>query len=165
MIHAVGRASARAPRIVDLSWGSVRDPKVTLVGQGVCFDSGGLNIKPGDSIQAAVNAHPEGTKFVIKAGVHRRQSIRPKSGMSFVGEAGAVLDGENATAQAFAAYGARNVTVRGLRITNYAPPNLSAAIDGVERLQLGDELRVEARPRRHIRSFASPFAARVRPQS
>ena len=46
MIHAVGRASATAPRLVDLTWGSTSDPKVTLVGKGVCFDTGGLDIKP-----------------------------------------------------------------------------------------------------------------------
>lgn len=45
MIHAVGRASAQAPRIVDLSWGRADDPKVTLVGKGVTFDTGGLDIK------------------------------------------------------------------------------------------------------------------------
>ncbi len=45
MIHAVGRASPRAPRLIDLRWGS-QGPAVTLVGKGVCFDTGGLNIKP-----------------------------------------------------------------------------------------------------------------------
>jgi leucyl aminopeptidase len=43
-IHAVGRASDRAPRLIDLSWGR-SGPKITLVGKGVCFDSGGLDIK------------------------------------------------------------------------------------------------------------------------
>lgn len=46
MIHAVGRASAEAPRLLDLSWGNKSDPKVTLVGKGVTFDTGGLDIKP-----------------------------------------------------------------------------------------------------------------------
>ncbi|MDQ7017458.1 MAG: leucyl aminopeptidase family protein [Gammaproteobacteria bacterium] len=46
-IHAVGRASVFEPRLLDLNWGDVSHPKVTLVGKGVCFDSGGLNIKPG----------------------------------------------------------------------------------------------------------------------
>ena len=46
MIHAVGRASASAPRLVDLVWGPEDAPKVTLVGKGVCFDTGGLDIKP-----------------------------------------------------------------------------------------------------------------------
>ncbi len=45
MIHAVGRASPRAPRLLDMSWGE-RGPKLTLVGKGVCFDTGGLNLKP-----------------------------------------------------------------------------------------------------------------------
>jgi leucyl aminopeptidase len=42
----VGRASARAPRLIDLTWGAARAPKVTLVGKGVCFDTGGLDLKP-----------------------------------------------------------------------------------------------------------------------
>jgi leucyl aminopeptidase len=46
MVHAVGRASARAPRLIDLVWGNPRHPKVTLVGKGVCFDTGGLDLKP-----------------------------------------------------------------------------------------------------------------------
>jgi leucyl aminopeptidase len=44
-IHAVGRAAATAPRLIDLSWGKPKHPKVTLVGKGVCFDTGGLNLK------------------------------------------------------------------------------------------------------------------------
>ncbi len=44
-IHAVGRASPRAPRLIDLTWGHPKHPKVTLVGKGVCFDTGGLDIK------------------------------------------------------------------------------------------------------------------------
>ncbi len=45
-IHAVGRASTQAPRLIDLRWGDEKNPKLTLVGKGVCFDSGGLNLKP-----------------------------------------------------------------------------------------------------------------------
>jgi leucyl aminopeptidase len=45
MIHAVGRASTRAPRLLDMSWGH-EGPHLTLVGKGVCFDTGGLDIKP-----------------------------------------------------------------------------------------------------------------------
>lgn len=44
-IHAVGRASSEAPRLVDLRWGDPAHPALTLVGKGVCFDSGGLDIK------------------------------------------------------------------------------------------------------------------------
>lgn len=46
MIHAVGRAAADAPRLIDLRWGRSSAPKITLIGKGVCFDSGGLDIKP-----------------------------------------------------------------------------------------------------------------------
>jgi leucyl aminopeptidase len=49
LIHAVGRASERAPRLLDMRWGSA-GPKLTLVGKGVCFDTGGLNLKPGASM-------------------------------------------------------------------------------------------------------------------
>jgi leucyl aminopeptidase len=46
LVHAVGRAAARAPRLIDLTWGEPSHPKITLIGKGVCFDSGGLDIKP-----------------------------------------------------------------------------------------------------------------------
>jgi leucyl aminopeptidase len=46
LIHAVGMASSRAPRLIDLCWGDPAHPKVTLVGKGVCFDTGGLDLKP-----------------------------------------------------------------------------------------------------------------------
>ncbi len=49
MIHAVGRASTRLPRLIDMRWGDA-GPQLTLVGKGVCFDTGGLNIKPGGSM-------------------------------------------------------------------------------------------------------------------
>lgn len=50
MIWAVGAGSTRAPRLVDMRWGDQRHPKVTLVGKGVCFDSGGLDIKPSSAM-------------------------------------------------------------------------------------------------------------------
>ena len=46
MIHAVGRASATAPRLIDIRWGPPAGPRITLVGKGVTFDTGGVNIKP-----------------------------------------------------------------------------------------------------------------------
>ncbi|MBC8158954.1 MAG: leucyl aminopeptidase family protein [Alphaproteobacteria bacterium] len=45
-IHAVGHGSPRAPRLIDLTWGEADAPLITLVGKGVCFDTGGLDIKP-----------------------------------------------------------------------------------------------------------------------
>jgi leucyl aminopeptidase len=50
MIHAVGRASDRAPRLIDLHWGSEHAVKVTVVGKGISFDTGGLDIKPGSAM-------------------------------------------------------------------------------------------------------------------
>ncbi|PON15140.1 hypothetical protein C2W62_25390 [Candidatus Entotheonella serta] len=50
-VHTVGRASRNAPRLIDLRWGNPDHPKVTLVGKGVCFDSGGLDIKPASGMR------------------------------------------------------------------------------------------------------------------
>ena len=50
MIHAVGRASPRAPRLVDFTWGREGATKITLVGKGICFDTGGLDIKTADGM-------------------------------------------------------------------------------------------------------------------
>lgn len=50
-IHAVGRASTSAPCLIDMRWGNPSHPKVTLVGKGVCFDTGGLDIKPYSSMK------------------------------------------------------------------------------------------------------------------
>jgi leucyl aminopeptidase len=50
-IHAVGRASTRSPRLIEVNWGNPKHPKLALVGKGVCFDSGGLNIKPGEGMR------------------------------------------------------------------------------------------------------------------
>jgi leucyl aminopeptidase len=50
LVHAVGMASSRAPRLIELTWGDPGHPKVTLVGKGVCFDTGGLDLKPSSSM-------------------------------------------------------------------------------------------------------------------
>ncbi len=50
-IHAVGRASTRSPRLIEVTWGNPKHPTLALVGKGVCFDTGGLNIKPGESMR------------------------------------------------------------------------------------------------------------------
>ncbi|WP_301180456.1 leucyl aminopeptidase family protein [Thalassolituus sp. UBA3500] len=72
MIHAVGRASEHDPRLIDLTWGNQDHPKVTLVGKGICFDSGGLNMKPGDSMRLMKKdmggaAHTIGLAYLIMA--------------------------------------------------------------------------------------------------
>ncbi|MBB4009604.1 leucyl aminopeptidase family protein [Allorhizobium taibaishanense] len=50
LVHTVGRASAQAPRLLEMRWGKKGHKKVTLVGKGVCFDTGGLDIKPSSSM-------------------------------------------------------------------------------------------------------------------
>ena len=50
-IHAVGRASHRAPRLIEIAWGDASHPHVAIVGKGVCFDTGGLNIKSGTGMR------------------------------------------------------------------------------------------------------------------
>jgi leucyl aminopeptidase len=53
LIHAVGRAASgdRAPRLIELEWGDQRHPRIAIVGKGVCFDSGGLDIKPASGMR------------------------------------------------------------------------------------------------------------------
>ncbi|TXI20828.1 MAG: leucyl aminopeptidase family protein [Roseateles sp.] len=50
-IHAVGRASTRAPRLIELNWGNPKHPRLAVVGKGVCFDSGGLDLKSADGMR------------------------------------------------------------------------------------------------------------------
>jgi len=66
LIHAVGRASPRAPRLIDISWGDAAHPKITLVGKGVCFDTGGLDIKP-DSAMLIMKKDMGGAANVLAA--------------------------------------------------------------------------------------------------
>src|SRR5688572_20634168 len=89
-------------------------------------------IFPGDNIQDAVNRSPSGTIFLIKAGVHRGQAFRPKRDTSFIGEPGAVLDGETAIGRAILGQAVNDVTIRGLRITRYAPPTTTGALDAID---------------------------------
>lgn len=53
MVHAVGRAAGRshAPRMIELEWGDPRHPRVAVIGKGVCFDSGGLDVKPSSGMR------------------------------------------------------------------------------------------------------------------
>lgn len=89
---------------------------------------GAVRVAPGQSIQASVDANPAGTAFKILQGRHVKQTIRPKDGMSFIGEAGAVLDGAGVTEHAFLGGTTSSVTIRGLIIENYAPPLRTGAI-------------------------------------
>jgi parallel beta-helix repeat protein len=86
-----------------------------------------VTLSPGANIQAAVDQHAGGTTFYLKAGSYARQSITPKTGDSFIGEAGATLDGQNATTYAFQG-SASNVKIQRLIIENYNPPAQMGAV-------------------------------------
>ena len=108
-----------------------------------------VSIFPGQPIQAIVDGSPERSVFLIKSGVHRRQSIKPRDGMTFVGEPGSILDGENVTPHAFESLPAspREVTIRGLVIERYVPIlNLGAiqADNGADWIVEGNEIRYNA---------------------
>lgn len=117
--------------IATLVGGSLADTAVvTIPAQTPPPEATGVPILVGQSIQAAVNSQPAGTAFLIKAGRHVRQSVVPKHGNVFRCEAGAVLDGENATTYAFARSGADpdNVRIVGCVVERYAPPAQMGAI-------------------------------------
>lgn len=82
-------------------------------------------IKPGQSIQSAVNANSTGTKFLIKSGTHYGQQVTPKNDQKFYGESGTVLDG-NGKEYAFGGYGipGARVLIQGIEIKNYNPKEL-----------------------------------------
>lgn len=97
-------------------------------------------LQPGDDLQAAVDANPEGTVFRLEPGTYRQQSLRPKSYQVFIGsrsedgERLSVLDGEGITAEAFDGLGARGVGIHGLVITGYPGSEYQdAAIDARHR--------------------------------
>lgn len=82
--NATGQADA------EVDFGSAGWVAAGRAAPGILFD---IAIVPGESIQAAVDANPPGTTFLIRTGTHRNQTIRPKENQTFVGEPGAVLSG------------------------------------------------------------------------
>jgi hypothetical protein len=128
---SVGRSPARRDRDAPPIAPPIAPP--VAGGEGARGQGERVAIAPGQSIQAAVDAHPPGTQFVIEAGTHRRQSVVPKPGNAFVGERGAILDGEHETEFAF--HIGRSppfpdgVTIRGLVIRHYAPPVQRCAVE------------------------------------
>jgi len=72
LIHAVGRASVNEPQLVDLKWGKSKHPKITLVGKGIVYDTGGLDIKPNSNMRYMKKdmggaAHVLGVAYMIMA--------------------------------------------------------------------------------------------------
>jgi hypothetical protein len=88
----------------------------------------GVNLKPGDSIQKAVDAHPEDSVFCLAAGTYAKQSVSPKKGNQFIGAQGAVIDGQGLTSPAFWTTSASHVVIRNLVIKNYAAPTQYAML-------------------------------------
>ena len=99
----------------------------TTVGASSCA-GGGVSIGTGENAQAVVNAHGAGTTYIVKAGTHYRTfSVRPKSGDTFCGESGAVLDGGRSLQFAFHG-GATNVTLDSITVQNYNTGTQNGAI-------------------------------------
>jgi len=87
-IHAVGRASAQAPRLTEIRWTppataeSAGLPRLVLIGKGVCFDSGGLDIKPGSGMALDEEGHGRGSRspgigHMLMAGAHSSGAAHP----------------------------------------------------------------------------------------
>src|SRR5206468_8859133 len=81
LIAAVGAAAspARAPRLIELEWGNPADPRIAIVGKGVCFDSGGLDIKPASGMRIMKKDMGGAAHALALAGLVRaeRPPIRP----------------------------------------------------------------------------------------
>lgn len=110
--------------------------KVNLATSGVDFvvPPGAISINPGTTIQTVVNANPAGSVYLLKAGTHLNQSVIPKNGDTFIGEAGTVMDGQNTTVYAFNGLSGstwiNDVTIQNLTIRRYNPPAQFGAIRG-----------------------------------
>gem|GEM_PF-6386432 len=89
-----------------------------------------VDIYPGDNWRTIAGNNPAGTTYIIKAGRHLRQTVdNLQDGDSFIGETGAVMDGDNRTEYAFYAPGVNNVTIKNLEITGYTPREQYAVIE------------------------------------
>jgi len=112
----------RAPR-APVTASTTEPPPLSM-----CAAGGGVAIGAGDDAQSVVDAHAAGTTYLVKAGIHQRNfSVRPKSGDSFCGEPGAVLDGGRSLQTAFSG-GASNLTLDSITVRDYAPAKQGAAI-------------------------------------
>jgi len=90
-----------------------------------------VTVSPRDDLRQLVNQHDEGTTFLLQAGVHLSARAFPKSNQIFIGEPGAILDGEGMPAPAFSGSrgdGSDGVVIQGLEIRNYQPGIQNAAI-------------------------------------
>ena len=102
-------------------------PTTTVAPSGA--PAGAVVIQPGANVQAVVDSKPAGSTFYFVAGVYRGQTVKPRNGDVFLGQPGAVLNGEDQIQFAFRST-ASNVTIRGLVIEKYANPAQTGAIEG-----------------------------------
>jgi len=131
-------SSQQAPNVTttDIPWDGVVGPQ-----HSIACPVGAINLSPGVDIQRVVDAHPDRTTFCLRAGVHAITSaITPKSGNTFVGEYGAILDGSgwkttDATQGAFRAHNQDidDVTIRNLVIRNMPQKGIHAFRDSADR--------------------------------
>ena len=126
-----GRAQSVAGRGSSVAWARRRRETPSPVPSPAAIPSG-TAINPGDDIQRAVDANPAGTTFVIRSGMHRRSRSGPRATCRLSASPARCSTARTGRRRQSSRYGARNVIVRGLRITNYAPPNLGGAVDGVD---------------------------------
>ncbi|MDX1765924.1 MAG: right-handed parallel beta-helix repeat-containing protein, partial [Candidatus Saccharimonadales bacterium] len=110
--------------------GSGYDDSIVGPLASITCPAGAVTINAGGSISSAASNNPEGTTFCIKAGTYYGQQVNPKTNQTFVGEKGAIMDGQNSTTYAFfgSGSGAHNVTIKNLEIKNYTPPIYRGAI-------------------------------------
>lgn len=122
-VSSTGLASARVAgsALVIATSDGVRGAAAVTVTELV----NGTPVYPGESIQSAVDANPPGTTFILKTGIHRQQTIIPQDRQRFIGEPGAILDGEGVTQWAvdLRTSPRKNVTLKGLVIRGYTPVN------------------------------------------
>jgi parallel beta-helix repeat protein len=120
-------AGAQVMRIDVLQgWFDLASIEVATAGCASC-----VTIAPGESWQTKVDANPAGTRFRVLTGTHRRASLVPKTGNQFLGDAGAVMDGENATTYAFQRGSSpypSGVRIQNIIIERYVPPPQFGAI-------------------------------------
>jgi parallel beta-helix repeat protein len=131
LVLAVAAALTLSTRAVDPPPGPPERPAAASTAPqpaSKCAAGGGVAIGTADNAQSVVNAHAAGTTYLVKTGIHQSNfSVRPKSGDSFCGEPGAVLDGGRSLQTAFSG-GATNVTLDSITVRDYNSAKQGAAI-------------------------------------
>ena len=154
-IHAVGRAASRPPRLIDLKWGDPAHPKLTLIGKGVTFDTGGLNLKTGGGMAAMKKdmggaAHalalarlvmqaglPVHVRLIIPAAENSVSADAMRPGDILASRAGKTIEVTNTDAEG------RLVLCDALTLAGEDPPALIidfATLTGAARVALGPQL-------------------------